>query len=83
MVLLRVQDVLESHADGDQLVPGGEGGGLEEVGGVIRGKGLVYLEGGDFCGDCGVLVEDGVLVCVKVAYCGVPSRSCRRRLPSR
>jgi hypothetical protein len=48
--------VLETHADGDQLVPGFEGLGLEEVGGVVGREGLVDCEGCDFGGDCVVLV---------------------------
>lgn len=51
MVVFWVLNVLEAHADGDEFVPGGEGFGLEEVGGVVGGEGLVDGEGGDFCGD--------------------------------
>jgi hypothetical protein len=48
--------VLEAHADWDQLVPGLEGLGLEEVGGVIGREGLVDSESRDLGGDCTVLV---------------------------
>jgi hypothetical protein len=33
---------------GEKLVPGTQDFGLEEIGGVIGGEGLVDLEGGDF-----------------------------------
>jgi hypothetical protein len=56
VVQLRPLDVLEAHADWDQLVPGLEGLGLEEVGGVIGREGLVDSESRDLGGDCTVLV---------------------------
>jgi len=40
--------VLETHAYGDQVVPGLECLGLEEVGGIVWRKGLVDLECRDF-----------------------------------
>ena len=55
MVELGSLDVLEAHADGDQLVPGGEGLRFEEVGSVVRCKGLVDLECCDFRGNWMVL----------------------------
>ena len=59
VILLRSLDVLEAHADGDQVVPGLEGLGLEEVGGVVWRKGLVDLECRDFGRDWDGLVGEG------------------------
>jgi hypothetical protein len=58
VVLLRSLDVLEAHADGDQVVPGLEGLGLEEVGGVVWREGLVDLECRDFGRDWDGLVGE-------------------------
>lgn len=54
-------NVLKAHADGNQLVPGFEGLGLEEVGSIIGREGLVDCEGCDFGGDCRMSVDEGRL----------------------
>ena len=51
VIVLRPLDVLEAHADGDELVPCSQCLGLEEVGCVVGGEGLIDLEGCDFGGD--------------------------------
>lgn len=51
MVELWPLDVLEAHSDRDQLVPGSEDFGLEEVRSVVGREGLIDLEGCDFCRD--------------------------------
>ena len=58
VVQLRPLDVLEAHADRDQVVPGLECLRLEEVGGVVWREGLVDLECRDFGRDWDGLVGE-------------------------
>lgn len=82
VVQLRPFDVLEAHADGDQLIPSLESFGLEEVGGIVGCECLVDCEGCDLGGDCMVSVYVRLVRAHEETYCGAPSRSCRRRLLS-
>lgn len=74
VVGFRVRDRLETHADRHELVPGLEGLGLEELGGVVRGEGLVDLEGRYLGRDCVILAfgtKEVYLLC-RGTYYSVP-----------